>query len=83
VCARTSVVDLGVTRQVIVPSSPSTQKLHLPGTDSGARVFLMVVHADINLVENPANVSFFPQFLCRKTLCPMVSAHFQCFMLLP
>ena len=53
-------MDLGVIRhQVTILSSPSTQKPHLPDADSGARVFLMAVHADINLVENPANVSFF------------------------
>lgn len=63
-------MDLGVTRQVTVLSSPPTQKLHLPGTDLGARVFLMAVHADINLVESPANVSFFPPISMQEDPVP-------------
>lgn len=69
--------------QVNILSSPSSWRLYVPGTVLGRCIFVMLVHAFINLLENLANASFFSWFFCRKTPCPMVFAHFQYSMLLP
>lgn len=57
--AKTSVVGSGVTTRVNILPSASFWRFHLPGTGLGARVFLTLAYADVNLVENPANASLF------------------------